>query len=271
MISITLFLHFHNILYDFYCLTFLFISCVWCFSEFFFLRLMLFSCIFPYFPFHFLSIPSSFLHFIFLHSPYIFPCFSSHFLCLPSHFLHFHGIFSLCPCIFPSFFLRLMLFSGIFPYFSSRFLAIPSHFLHFQNIFYDFYGIHHPAIFGRQNNSPRYFPAFSLHFPILFLSFPLPTYHHISCIFIIFSRYPITFPAFSRHFLAMFLHFPKSCIFPYFSSFFLSFPLHTIIFISCIFTNFLRFLWHHPATFSRQNSGPRGNWYPTVSQLPSGT
>ena len=28
---------------------------------------------------------------------------------------------------------------------------------------------------------------------------------------------------------------------------------------------------HHPRAFSHQNGGPRGNPYPTVSQLPSGT
>ena len=67
---------------------------------------------------------------------------------------------------------------------------------------------HHPAIFSHQNNSPRYFPAFFLAFS---RTLPLisSAYHHISCMFTVFSRYSITFPAFSRHWMPSRLESPS--------------------------------------------------------------
>ena len=129
-----------------------------------------------------------------------------------------------------------MLFSCNFPYFSSHFLSIPSHFLHFHSIFYGFYGI-----ILQYSATKILVLAIFLHFCLHFPTFPLisSAYHHISCIFIIFSRYSITFPAYSRHFLAIFLHFPMfATIFLHFPIFFLFFPLISSPYhhISCIFT-----------------------------------
>ena len=250
------FLHFHRIFYDFYhifpalsqyIIRFLLPHFPLQFLRLmlfprFFLRLMLFSCIFQYFSSHFLSIPSSFLHSIFLHFPMFFLSFPlptiTHISCIFTLFSRYSITFLAFSrhvlaifLIFPSFFLRLMLFSCIFPYFpliSSHFLSIPSNFLHFQNIFYDFYGI--------ILQWPRYFPAFFLAFSH---SFPLisSAYHHISCIFTIFSRYSITFPTFSRHFLAIFLHFPK--FFPPFTAAIFCIFMHFPIFVHLFSSHFL--------------------------------
>ena len=100
--------------------------------------------------------------------------------------------------------------------------------------------------------------AVFLHFPMFLLSFPLLT---------------ITFPSFSPDFMSFFLlhfslHFLRftlfSCIFPCFYSHFLSTPSYFLHFHS-IFYDFYDLILQYSA------SGPRGNQYPTVSQLPSGT
>ena len=181
-----------------------------------------------------------FLHFpMFLLSSCIFPCFYSRFHCLSSHFLRFHRILChFCLLHFSLHFLRFILFSCIFPCFYSHFLSVPSYFLHFHNIFYDFSDI--ILQYSATNIAAlAIFLHFSLHFPMLFLSFPLPTITFSAC-----SRYflaiPSHFPAFSRYFLAILLHSPKllppllfSCIFPCFSPRFLH--------ISCIFTVLSRY------------------------------
>ena len=135
-----------------------------------------------------------------------FPAFSQHFLAIFLHFPPFAAIF-LHVSIFCPFFLSFPLHTIIFPAFSQ----------YFRRFLW-----RHPAIFSHQNNSPRCFLTF---FRALSHVFPLVSSanHHISCIFTIFSRYPITFPAFSRHFLAIFLHFPK--LFPPFAAIFLHVPI----------------------------------------------
>ena len=158
-----------------------------------------------------------------------FPTCSKYFPPLYAVFLHF-PMFLLSSCIFPCFY--------------SHFLSVPSYFLHVHSIFYDFYDI--ILQYSATNIAVlAVFLHFSLHFPMLFLSFPLPT-----ITFSAFSRYflaiPSHFPAFSRYFLAIFLHSPRllplfDALFLHFPIFFLSFPLHSIIF-PAFSQYFLRFL-----------------------------
>ena len=171
------FLHFRNILYNFCCLVFLFISCV--------LRYFL------HFPMLLLSFPLLTLTFL-LHISCIFANILFNFYCL-TFSLHF-----LCFTLFPAF--------------SHAFDFISSAYHHIYCIFTVFSTISMTSSCNIQR--PRYFPV---HFPVLFLSFPLPNItfpacsryflaiHHISCIFTAFSRY---FPAFSQGFSSVCCYFP---------------------------------------------------------------